>query len=131
MSTTTCSVRKGCLKASSIPGTPPTPISLRKSVAFCAICDGLEEVHIADEWDRTATEPARTPLSYQDILELKAIQRTLPRAPQLPDLYTGKPASQYLSAVPIGLLPLLPGDHPSTPHPTPVSTPGSTPSSTP
>ncbi|PBK98873.1 hypothetical protein ARMGADRAFT_887658, partial [Armillaria gallica] len=55
-----------------------------------------EEVHIADEWDRTPSEPARS-LSYQDMLELKAIQRTLPRANQLPDMYTGKPASQFLS----------------------------------
>ncbi|KAJ7290410.1 hypothetical protein C8J57DRAFT_1705802 [Mycena rebaudengoi] len=35
-------------------------LRLRKGVAFSAV---LEEVHPADEWDRTPTEPARR-LSY-------------------------------------------------------------------
>ncbi|KAE9398498.1 hypothetical protein BT96DRAFT_788300, partial [Gymnopus androsaceus JB14] len=67
----------------------------RKHVCFCPEEDGLEEVFYADIWDRTPAEPARQ-LSYQDILELKAIQKTLPRAQQLPDLITGKPAHHYL-----------------------------------
>ncbi|KAJ3721763.1 hypothetical protein C8R42DRAFT_60098 [Lentinula raphanica] len=103
----------------------------RKNVSFCAEEDGLEEVFIADVWDRTPTEPAGH-LSYQDLLELKAIQRTLPRAQQLPDLYTGKPAQQYLQHVPISLLPLTDQSSPSisplsTPHPTPASTPSDSP----
>ncbi|KAF9074866.1 hypothetical protein BDP27DRAFT_1359111 [Rhodocollybia butyracea] len=82
-------------------------------------------------WDRTPTEPAGH-LSYQDILELKAIQRTLPRAQQLPDMYTGKPAHHFLQHVPIGLLPLTDQSSPSisplsTPHSTPVSTPDGSP----
>ncbi|KAJ8085140.1 hypothetical protein PM082_003924 [Marasmius tenuissimus] len=85
----------------------------------------LEEEFTADSWDRTATEPTRTPLSYKDILELKAIQRSLPCAQQLPDPFTGKPVNQYLSTVPIALLPLLPD---SAPH-TPLSTPNLSPNS--
>ncbi|KJA18066.1 hypothetical protein HYPSUDRAFT_98066, partial [Hypholoma sublateritium FD-334 SS-4] len=77
----------------------------RKCVAFGA--EGSEEVHTADEWDRTPTEPARK-LTYQDLLELKEIQRSLPRANQPCDLLSGRPSRHYLSAVPIGLLPLLP-----------------------
>lgn len=42
------------------------------------------------------------------MLELKEIQRSLPRANQLPDPISGKKPSHFLSAVPIGLLPLLP-----------------------
>ncbi|EEB96746.1 hypothetical protein MPER_04069 [Moniliophthora perniciosa FA553] len=57
----------------------------------------FEEIFIADDWDRTPMEPAQ-PLSYKDILELKAIQRTLPRAQQLPDPYTGKKPNHFLSA---------------------------------
>ncbi|KAK0238396.1 hypothetical protein EDD85DRAFT_726809, partial [Armillaria nabsnona] len=105
--------RRGCLK--SPVGSPGLDVGQsRKCVAFCDA--GSEEVHIADEWDRTPSEPARS-LSYQDMLELKAIQRTLPRANQLPDMYTGKPASQFLSKVPIGLLPLLPTSSPPPPPP--------------
>ncbi|KAF9258273.1 hypothetical protein L218DRAFT_841854, partial [Marasmius fiardii PR-910] len=73
----------------------------KKTVSWCSHeqkgLGYLEEVFPADDWDRTATEPARTPLSYKDILELKAIQRTLPHAQQLPDPFTGKPGNQYLS----------------------------------
>lgn len=41
-------------------------------------------------------------------MELKEIQRSLPLANQPPDPVSGRPGRQYLSAVPIGLLPLLP-----------------------
>ncbi|KAK0207686.1 hypothetical protein IW262DRAFT_1418832 [Armillaria fumosa] len=110
--------RRGCLK--SPVGSPGLDHGQsRKCVAFCDA--GSEEVHIADEWDRTPSEPARS-LSYQDMLELKAIQRTLPRANQLPDMYTGKPASQFLSKVPIGLLPLLPTSSPPPPPASPAYT---------
>ncbi|TFK39537.1 hypothetical protein BDQ12DRAFT_603985, partial [Crucibulum laeve] len=99
---------KGCLKLSSHPPSPdsgcPTPNSARKCVVFDA--QGLEKVYTADEWDRTPTEPARK-LSYQDLLELKEIQRSLPRANQLADPISGKQASHILSAVPVVLLPLL------------------------
>ncbi|KAK0444722.1 hypothetical protein EV421DRAFT_1799239 [Armillaria borealis] len=64
---------------------------------------------------KTPSEPAHS-LSYQDMLELKAIQRTLPRANQLPDMYTGKPASQFLSKVPIGLLPSASNELTTTYH---------------
>ncbi|KAL4259512.1 hypothetical protein AB1N83_012037 [Pleurotus pulmonarius] len=112
---------KGCLKYSSwtpmpSPGLPPAPPctpthssdacqSRRKCVVFSM--SALEEIHVADEWDRTPTEPARN-LSYSDMLELKEIQRSLPLADQPADPFTHKPGSQYLSHVPIKLLPLLP-----------------------
>ncbi|KAF9525937.1 hypothetical protein CPB83DRAFT_746222, partial [Crepidotus variabilis] len=98
---------KGCLKLKSrspSPGHTDEGLHCRKCVAF-----GIqitEEVHFADEWDRTPTEPTRK-LTYQDLLELKEIQRSLPHADQPGDPLTGKPAKHYLSAVPIGLLPLL------------------------
>ncbi|TEB20029.1 hypothetical protein FA13DRAFT_1592310, partial [Coprinellus micaceus] len=56
----------------------------------------LETVFVADEWDRTPTEPARK-LSYQDLLELKEIQRSLPRANQPPDHLAGRAGKQYLT----------------------------------
>ncbi|KAF8998116.1 hypothetical protein BDQ17DRAFT_1182436, partial [Cyathus striatus] len=77
-----------------------------------------QQVFTADEWDRTPTEPARK-LSYQDILELKEIQRSLPIADQPPDPISGKPPSRYLRTVPIGLLPLLPQDLSRRDAPTP------------
>ncbi|KAJ7147657.1 hypothetical protein C8R43DRAFT_1010335 [Mycena crocata] len=95
---------KSCLKGLSLPGSPVPGSSCRKSVAFDP--EGSEEVHWADEWDRTPTEPARK-LSYQEVLELKEIQQSLPHAPQPPDL---RPGRQLLSTVPIGLLPLAAAD---------------------
>ncbi|KAJ3994119.1 hypothetical protein F5050DRAFT_1532523, partial [Lentinula boryana] len=114
---------KGCLKSPPPNGSLTPRTRARKNVSFCPEEDGLEEVFIADVWDRTPTEPAGH-LSYQDLLELKAIQRTLPRAQQLPDLFTGKPAQHFLQHVPISLLPLTDQSSPSmspfsTPHPTP------------
>ncbi|KAF8625517.1 hypothetical protein AX17_006829 [Amanita inopinata Kibby_2008] len=98
---------KGCLKQMS---PLPTPREVddthtRKCVAFEA--DGSEQIFVADEWDRTPMEPSRK-LSYLDLLELKEIQRSLPLANQPPDPALGRPGRQYLSTVPIGLLPLLP-----------------------
>ncbi|KAJ7863161.1 hypothetical protein B0H13DRAFT_1458283, partial [Mycena leptocephala] len=91
---------KSCLKGSSLPGSPD-PGHCRKCVAFN---EGSEEVHWADEWDRTPTEPAKR-LSYQELLELKEIQQSLPHAPQPGDAL--RPGKQLLSMVPIGLLPLV------------------------
>ncbi|KAJ8509506.1 hypothetical protein ONZ45_g8333 [Pleurotus djamor] len=54
---------------------------------------------------------------YRDMLELKEIQRSLPIANQPFDPFTHKPAAQYLTTVPINLLPLLPETSPS-PSPT-------------
>ncbi|KAF5383802.1 hypothetical protein D9615_003815 [Tricholomella constricta] len=94
---------KGCLKSPlPSPGAESSPV--RKTVAFGE--EGTEEVYFADVWDRTPTEPARK-LTYQDLLELKEIQRSLPRANQLADPVSGRPASHFLQDVPIGLLPLL------------------------
>lgn len=42
----------------------------------------------------------------RDILELKAIQRSLPTAPQLPDPLARRPHTQILQGVRIGLLPM-------------------------
>ncbi|KNZ72536.1 hypothetical protein J132_02692 [Termitomyces sp. J132] len=97
---------KGCLKSS-------LASTARKTVAF-----GDEEVYFADEWDRTPTEPAGK-LSYEELLELKEIQRSLPRAQQLPDPVSGKLPSYLLDQVPIGLLPLLPTAEPTPPPPAP------------
>ncbi|KAJ7114066.1 hypothetical protein C8R44DRAFT_572956, partial [Mycena epipterygia] len=91
---------KSCLKGSSLPGSPVPGSNCRKCVVFDP--QTLEEIHWADEWDRTPTEPARK-LSYQELLELKEIQQSLPHASQPADLRPGK---HLLSAVPIGLLPL-------------------------
>ncbi|KAJ6580825.1 hypothetical protein B0H19DRAFT_845982, partial [Mycena capillaripes] len=101
---------KSCLKASSLPGSPDLGSQCRKCVAFNA--EGSEEVHFADEWDRTPTEPA-TRLSYQELLELKEIQQSLPHAPQPPDSL--RPAKQLLSMVPIGLLPLVTAETTTSP----------------
>ncbi|KIY62746.1 hypothetical protein CYLTODRAFT_166413 [Cylindrobasidium torrendii FP15055 ss-10] len=76
-----------------------------KTVVFNDTCP--KDVFRIPNYDRSATEPARTPLSYQDLLELKAIQRQLPLADQPDDVITGRPASTYLRKVPIGLLPLV------------------------
>ncbi|KIJ97665.1 hypothetical protein K443DRAFT_133768 [Laccaria amethystina LaAM-08-1] len=120
---------KGCLKWQHSPS--PSPgieyTHSQKSVAFGAeIC---EQVYTADEWDRTPTEPARK-LSYQDLLELKEIQRSLPHANQPADLLSGRAGSHYLSAVPINLLPLLAENNSSdsssqnsSSTPSPVSSP--------
>ncbi|KAF8236716.1 hypothetical protein L208DRAFT_1390509 [Tricholoma matsutake] len=111
---------KGCLKT-------PGPCGQRtrqcKCVAFGA--EGSEEVYPADVWDRTPAEPARQ-LSYEDLLELKEIQCSLPRANQHSDPVSGRPASHYLTAVPIALLPLLPPP-PPPPPPSSPSAPPSTP----
>ncbi|KAG6896397.1 hypothetical protein C0992_008546 [Termitomyces sp. T32_za158] len=53
----------------------------------------------------------------RDLLELKEIQRSLPRAQQLPDPISGKPPSYLLDHVPIGLLPLLPAPSPARKSP--------------
>ncbi|PPQ97865.1 hypothetical protein CVT26_013034 [Gymnopilus dilepis] len=79
----------------------------KKTVAFGA--EGTEEIYVADEWDRTPTEPARK-LSYQDLLELREIQRSLPHAEQPYDIMNGRRTRHYLSAVPIALVPLLAED---------------------
>ncbi|KAG6812119.1 hypothetical protein H0H92_004286 [Tricholoma furcatifolium] len=120
---------KGCLKSPTpSPGlnshayNPCPTSSCRKTVAFGK--EISEEVYFADVWDRTPTEPARK-LTYQDLLELKEIQRSLPRADQPPDPVSGKPAEKFLNQVPIGLLPLLTDSEPSTPSP--VASPPSTP----
>ncbi|KAM6496665.1 hypothetical protein JOM56_007138 [Amanita muscaria] len=101
------STMKGCLKLPSPIPSPALPDCLhsRKCVAFEA--EGTEQVFFADEWDRTPTEPTRR-LSYQDLMELKEIQCSLPLANQPPDPVTGRPGRHYLSNVPISLLPLLP-----------------------
>ncbi|XP_006462237.1 hypothetical protein AGABI2DRAFT_179079 [Agaricus bisporus var. bisporus H97] len=99
---------KGCLK---LPSRAPSPTScsVQKHVVFDD--EGSEQVFFADEWDRTPAEPARN-LSYQDILELKQIQRSLPRAIQPAN---GSGTSHFLSNVPIGLLPLLPESDTASP----------------
>ncbi|KAG6918178.1 hypothetical protein DXG01_016163 [Tephrocybe rancida] len=118
---------KGCLK-SPIPSPGLSDCPARKSVAFGEeVC---EEVHFADVWDRTPSEPARK-LTYQDLLELKEIQRSLPRANQLADPISGKPASHFLNQVPIGLLPLLSETEARTPNSSAATSPAVSPPSTP
>ncbi|KAK7031723.1 hypothetical protein R3P38DRAFT_826164 [Favolaschia claudopus] len=121
---------KSCLKSPSpsLPGSPDLAnFCLRKCVAFGA--DGSEEVHFADEWDRTPTEPARN-LSFQEILELEEIQQSLPHARQ-PAEFLRRPGKQLLSMVPIGLLPLASAETSTSPvSPPPKSPSNPTPSST-
>ncbi|TFK51967.1 hypothetical protein OE88DRAFT_1679558, partial [Heliocybe sulcata] len=126
---------KSCLKLSP-PSSPPSrddpayarcpppasrPPYKRKAVSFCR--EGEEQVFIADDWDRTPAEVTQK-LSYQDVLELKQLQLSLPRASQPPDPLA-RPHTQveYLRRVPIGLMPLLPETTGS-----PVTTPPSEPS---
>lgn len=55
---------KGCLKQCSRAPSPTNDHQPRKTVVFDA--EGLEQFFIADEWDRTPSEPARH-LSYQSV----------------------------------------------------------------
>ncbi|VDC03302.1 unnamed protein product [Peniophora sp. CBMAI 1063] len=109
---------KSCLKNSpsstpprSRPPSPHAPGLTRKCVSFCAD-DGPSTVWAADEWDRTPAD-VTAKLTYKDMLELKAIQNSLPRAeqpardPYCPD---GRQRVQVLRTVPLGLLPLLPAE---------------------
>lgn len=95
---------KGCLRLSSLPSRPHLGCDKRKCVAFCP--EGSEEVHLADEWDRTPA--AAQKLSYEDLLELKEIQNSLPFAPQTPDPLCPHRYTEYLTKVPLGLVPLVP-----------------------
>lgn len=99
-------------------GSPPP---IKKHVAFCE--EGTEEVHEADEWDRTPAEIQR--LTYDDVLKLKKLLRELPRAEQPADALSSKPfANVFLTKVPIPLLPLNPTTISSSGHiPSPSSTP--------
>ncbi|KIK92271.1 hypothetical protein PAXRUDRAFT_147674, partial [Paxillus rubicundulus Ve08.2h10] len=63
---------------------------MKKHVAFSE--DGTEQVYAADEWDRTPAEIAQR-LTYEDVLELKMIQRELPRAEQPYDPLSLRPYS--------------------------------------
>ncbi|KAF6759385.1 hypothetical protein DFP72DRAFT_134095 [Ephemerocybe angulata] len=126
---------RGCLKSN--PSTPRIPQGPVCDVHRPAMCSrkcvsfeegSLETVFIADEWDRTPMEPSRK-LSYQDLLELKEIQRSLPRADQPADHISGRAGRQYLKGVPIGLLPLLP-ESSSAPNPQSPATPSPTTSPT-
>ncbi|KZT07519.1 uncharacterized protein LAESUDRAFT_113551 [Laetiporus sulphureus 93-53] len=61
---------------------PFTRPPLRKNVSFCEDST-LEEVFFADEWDRSPA-PVTPKLSYSDVLELKQLLVSLPRAPPPP-----------------------------------------------
>ncbi|KAI6139662.1 hypothetical protein BKA82DRAFT_1007386 [Pisolithus tinctorius] len=120
---------RSCLKNSpshSGTSTPPndddaSPHPIKKHVAFSE--EGTEEVHEADEWDRTPAEIQR--LTYDDVLKLKMLLRELPRAEQPADVLSSKPfANVFLAKVPIPLLPLNPTVISSTGH---MSSPPSTP----
>ncbi|KAG1743067.1 hypothetical protein EDB19DRAFT_1633493, partial [Suillus lakei] len=121
---------KSCLKSPSHSGAA-TPIDsdtddashpfCKKHVAFCE--EGTEQVFLADEWDRTPTEIAQR-LSYDDVLELKMIQRSLPRAQQSHDPLSSRPYSGvFLRNVPIPLLPLNPTTVSASPASPPYSPP--------
>ncbi|KAJ7780109.1 hypothetical protein DFH07DRAFT_463438 [Mycena maculata] len=111
---------KSCLKGTSLPGSPVPGSSSHKCVVFCE--EGSEEVHWADEWDRTPTQPARR-LSYQELLELKEIQQSLPHASQPGE--SSRPGKQLLAGVPIGLLPLNSPETVSSPVSPPPQSPES------
>ncbi|KAI0027566.1 hypothetical protein K488DRAFT_90724, partial [Vararia minispora EC-137] len=108
---------KSCLKLtpphSRDSSPPPSPgyhasaLLSRKHVSFCD--QTCTQIWAADEWDRTPTDV--TPkLTYKDMLELKEIQNSLPRAeqPRDPLCPPNRQPSQTLRKVPLGLLPLLP-----------------------
>ncbi|KAI6001302.1 hypothetical protein EDD15DRAFT_2231052 [Pisolithus albus] len=120
---------KSCLKNSPSHSGTSTPLHdddgspppIKKHVAFCE--EGTEEVHEADEWDRTPAEIQR--LTYDDVLKLKKLLRELPRAEQPADALSSKPfANVFLAKVPIPLLPLNPTTISSSGHiPSPSGTP--------
>ncbi|KAL4062373.1 hypothetical protein V8B97DRAFT_1752822 [Scleroderma yunnanense] len=108
---------KSCLKSSPAHSGTSTPSSdgsvsfpnAKKHVVFSD--EGTEQVYEADEWDRTPAEITQR-LSYEDVLELKMLQRELPRAAQPVDAFSSKPfANVFLAHVPIPLLPLNPTTH--------------------
>ncbi|KIJ65230.1 hypothetical protein HYDPIDRAFT_88758, partial [Hydnomerulius pinastri MD-312] len=118
---------KSCLKSSPYQSGTCTPTSdaddnkslslMKKRVAFSE--EGTEQVYEADEWDRTPAEIAQR-LSYEDVLELKMIQRELPRAEQPFDPLSSRPySSVFLAHVPIPLLPFNPATISASPSPTP------------
>ncbi|KAG0696001.1 hypothetical protein DFH29DRAFT_813588 [Suillus ampliporus] len=120
---------KSCLKTSPSHSGAATPVDsdadCKKHVVFSE--EGSEQVFQADEWDRTPTEISQR-LSYEDVLELKMIQRSLPRAQQQHDPLSSRPYSGvFLRHVPIPLLPLNPTTVSASPSP--ASTPSSPPSS--
>ncbi|KAI0955356.1 hypothetical protein AcW1_006963 [Taiwanofungus camphoratus] len=57
-------------------------MGMQKRVSFCEE-EALEEVHEADEWDRSPA-PVTPRLSYQDVLELKQLRLCLPRTAPCP-----------------------------------------------
>ncbi|KAH9175948.1 hypothetical protein EDB89DRAFT_239742 [Lactarius sanguifluus] len=92
----------------------------RRCVHFCS--ELVNKVFVADEWDRSPADI--TPrLTYQDMLELKEIRRSLPHAPQplpdpdLPELDArGVPRTHFLNTVPVGLVPLIGPDTSTSPN---------------
>ncbi|KAJ7709042.1 hypothetical protein B0H17DRAFT_1174279 [Mycena rosella] len=93
---------KSCLKGSSSIPSSPGP----KCVAFPIDAESFAEIHWADEWDRSPSEPARD-LSFQELQELHEIQESLPHAPQ--------PGAHILSTVAVKLLPLVAPPHSPSP----------------
>ncbi|KAI0342952.1 hypothetical protein BDW22DRAFT_1356490 [Trametopsis cervina] len=106
--------------ASPASGCTPLTSSCRKTVSFCR---DLEEFFEADDWDRSPA-PVAPKLCYQDILELKQIMQSLPRAPQPPS-YRQHFTTSLPQPSPSTTLP------PSTHAPFPVSRFASMPSATP
>ncbi|KAI0698338.1 hypothetical protein BC835DRAFT_663470 [Cytidiella melzeri] len=105
--------------ASPASGSVPLP-PLRKTVSFCP---ALEEFFEADDWDRTPA-PVAPKLCYQEILELKQIMKSLPRAPQypshrqhfttsMPQTSSHPPPSSCSSPFPISRFATMPSSLPS------------------
>ncbi|KAH9921735.1 uncharacterized protein BXZ73DRAFT_91751 [Epithele typhae] len=87
----------------------------KKTVVFCPE-EELEEVFIADEWDRTPS--SMTPkLSYQDILELKQLRVGLPFSPPQPTsrqpFTTSSPSSSNKPPFPLSRFATAPSHTPS------------------
>ncbi|KAL5531474.1 hypothetical protein ACEPAG_4351 [Sanghuangporus baumii] len=100
---------KSCLKCHSdhpVPGPSIRQSTPRPKCTHRVSFKCEDEVHTADDWDRTPVDVAHK-LSYEDILELKELQVAAAKACARASAASGV-TPKYLSNVPLGLLPLLP-----------------------
>ncbi|KAL5492212.1 hypothetical protein ACEPAI_3659 [Sanghuangporus weigelae] len=103
---------KSCLKCSDphsdhpVPGPSNRQSTPRPKCTHRVSFKCEDEVHTADDWDRTPVDVAHK-LSYEDILELKELQVAAAKACARASAASGV-TPKYLSNVPLGLLPLLP-----------------------
>ncbi|KAL5537101.1 hypothetical protein ACEPAF_924 [Sanghuangporus sanghuang] len=117
---------KSCLKCHSdhpVPGPSNLQSTPRPKCTHRVSFRCEDEVHTADDWDRTPVDVAHK-LSYEDILELKEMQVAAAKACARASAASGV-TPKYLSNVPLGLLPLLPDTSNAAAATSPTSPPTS------